>query len=180
MPPSVEQEAEQKFVDASRKLEAARKFFRVASSSEATDSASRMFQAAVFAERPPTAVTAGLVAGTTWVMAAGAIWPLTVLVFEEDTGVEEPSFAEHVRAWKDEVAFSSSLTEMVENRHYQAIIQMGARAIPLLLAELRREPDHWGPALAAITGENPLHAEDAGDLEAITRRWLAWGTTLGY
>ena len=31
--------------------------------------------------------------------------------------------------------------------------------IPLILAELKREPDHWFKSLREITGENPVPAE---------------------
>jgi hypothetical protein len=42
------------------------------------------------------------------------------------------------------------------SRQYQEIIGMGERAVPLLLAELKREPDDWFWALHAITGASPL------------------------
>lgn len=52
---------------------------------------------------------------------------------------------------------------------------MGEGAVPLLLAELRREPDDWFWALHAITGANPVPAASRGDLRAMTEAWLQWG-----
>ena len=63
---------------------------------------------------------------------------------------------------------------------YQQIIGLGERALPLIFQELRREPDHWFWALAAITGKNPVPEEDAGDLEAMANDWLSWGDAQGY
>ena len=60
---------------------------------------------------------------------------------------------------------------------YQQIIGMGTPALPLIFQELQREPDHWFWALGAITGENPVPEEDAGDLDAMTDAWLSWGST---
>ena len=49
---------------------------------------------------------------------------------------------------------------------YQQIIGLGSCAVPLILAELRRETDHWSWALEAITGESPVPNEVAGNVEA--------------
>ncbi len=62
---------------------------------------------------------------------------------------------------------------------YQQIIGMGDRALPLIFKDLRREPDHWFWALQAITGENPVSEQNAGDLEAMTGDWLVWASTHG-
>ena len=74
---------------------------------------------------------------------------------------------------------SSNFTDLIANWAYQRIIGMGPQVVPLILAELARYPDHWGPALEAITGENPAPPEAAGDPEAIAGAWLAWGRARG-
>lgn len=56
---------------------------------------------------------------------------------------------------------------------------MGQAAVPLILEELWARPDHWGPALTAITGENPVPPEDAGRLGAMAQAWLQWGKDRG-
>ena len=79
--------------------------------------------------------------------------------------------------WRRETALCSSVTEIALNPAYQQIIEMGKRVLPLIFGELRREPDHWFWALQAITGEDPVPEEDAGDLEAMAADWLAWADT---
>ena len=57
---------------------------------------------------------------------------------------------------------------------YQHVIGMGSLALPFILAELEREPDHWFWALKAITGEDPVAEEQRGDVLGMTKTWLEW------
>ncbi len=82
--------------------------------------------------------------------------------------------------WRRETALQSSVTAIAMHPAYQQIIGLGEPALPLIFEELRREPDHWFWALQAITGENPVSEENAGDLEAMTSDWLAWAKTHHY
>jgi len=63
---------------------------------------------------------------------------------------------------------------------YQQIIGMGRDAVPLILEELQKEPDHWFWALAATTGEDPVPPEHKGKLSEMTKAWLEWGERHGY
>jgi hypothetical protein len=63
---------------------------------------------------------------------------------------------------------------------YQRIIGMGLPVVPLILEELRREPDQWFWALEAITDENPVPAEDAGNVRAMADAWIEWGRQHGH
>ena len=63
---------------------------------------------------------------------------------------------------------------------YQQIIGMGEEALPLILEELSRRPGHWFWALKAITGEDPVPAEHAGEVPEMTRAWLEWGRQHDY
>lgn len=66
---------------------------------------------------------------------------------------------------------------------YQRIIGMGDPAVPLILAQLKSEgddPDHWFWALTAITGANPVKAEDKGDMVKMAAAWFKWATAEGY
>ncbi len=81
--------------------------------------------------------------------------------------------------WKHESCYLSNTAQMALLWPYQQLIGMGMNAVPLILAELKREPDHWFWALEAITGENPVSADDAGDVEASAKAWVAWGDREG-
>jgi hypothetical protein len=78
--------------------------------------------------------------------------------------------------WKEQTRTASSdFMAIVMNRSYQRIISLGYDAVPLIMAELVSEPDHWGWALQAITGVNPVPEEADGDIDAIANAWLNWG-----
>jgi hypothetical protein len=55
---------------------------------------------------------------------------------------------------------------------------MGPDAIPLVLAELKRKPDHWLWALNAMTGIDPAAEDD--DFHGAVAAWLRWGREHGY
>ncbi len=63
---------------------------------------------------------------------------------------------------------------------YQRIIGLGPAVIPLILADLARQPDHWFWALRALTGEDPVPAEARGRVKAMADAWLQWGRENGY
>ena len=92
----------------------------------------------------------------------------------------EQRFRILVASWKAQSEFLSSLTSMAMLRPYQEIIGMGQAVLPLLLRELRDEPDYWFWALEAITVANPVPSECRGDLDAMTNAWLHWGRERGY
>jgi hypothetical protein len=82
--------------------------------------------------------------------------------------------------WKKETAHQSNMAKKALHPAYQKIIGMGERVVPLLLAELRREPDDWFWALHAITGANPVPSANRGNLRAMAEAWLQWGSEKGY
>jgi hypothetical protein len=58
--------------------------------------------------------------------------------------------------WKGRSRHLSNSARMAMHRPYQRIIGMGPPIVPLILEELRREPDRWFWAPEAITEENPV------------------------
>jgi len=88
-------------------------------------------------------------------------------------GVEE-QFRRLAKEWRDETAHLSSMTKLVMHPKYQSIIGLGPSVVPVLLRELRYNPDHWFWALKAVTGVNPTRPEDSGDLQKMTEAWLKW------
>lgn len=89
-------------------------------------------------------------------------------------------FLELKNQWKEETAMLSSITEISMNPAYQQIIGMGQIAIPLILSELKKKPDHWFWALKSITGEDPVLQEQRGRLKEMAGAWLKWGKGKGY
>lgn len=96
---------------------------------------------------------------------------------------DEPRRAQFLRwsaEWKRATEFESSLHAIAMQAAYQRIIGMGDEAIPYILEELLREPDHWFWALTSITGVDPVPPGDSGDLQRMTEAWIRWGRIHGY
>ncbi|MGH7149660.1 MAG: hypothetical protein ACREIU_03120, partial [Planctomycetota bacterium] len=77
--------------------------------------------------------------------------------------------------WKRETAWTSSSSKKVLHPCYQRIIGLGPDVVPVLLREMETRPDHWGWALFAITGVQPVDPRDAGRLDRIAEAWVRWG-----
>jgi len=80
-----------------------------------------------------------------------------------------------VSIWKTKSRFMSDPIRMIELEEYQRIIKLGRDTIPLLLRELRQNPDHWFHALEQLTGETPVNLEHAGQIRAMADDWVQWG-----
>src|SRR5262249_59425632 len=89
-------------------------------------------------------------------------------------------FRQVAAAWKEQSRYHSNTGGMAMIKPYQQIIGMGERAVPLILEELAREPDHWFWALEMITQENPVPPEAAGRVRQMADAWIAWGKQQGY
>lgn len=92
----------------------------------------------------------------------------------------ELQFQALAQEWKRDARFASSPDRMFLIPSYQRIIGLGPRVVPSILRELRRAPNHWFWALTAITGENPVPADQTGNVRAMTSAWLEWGSQQGY
>ncbi|MBI1830609.1 MAG: hypothetical protein HYR84_04060 [Planctomycetes bacterium] len=89
-------------------------------------------------------------------------------------------FRQLVDQWRAEIMWTSSIQKMCMHPAYQQIIGLGPDAIPLLLAQMQHDPDHWSWALHAITGENPVREEHRGDIDLMAQDWVEWGKANGY
>jgi len=87
-------------------------------------------------------------------------------------------FRAYADAWHRQTRHLSSVSKTVSHPAYQAIIDMGESAVPLLLVELRDRPDHWLVALNRITREDP--AKPGSTFREAVDAWLAWGRQQGY
>ncbi len=64
---------------------------------------------------------------------------------------------------------------------FQELVSLGVPVVPLILAELEREPNvSWLTVLNEITGENPVPPVLAGRLDAMAEAWIEWGRQQGY
>ncbi|AFY69548.1 hypothetical protein Pse7367_1254 [Thalassoporum mexicanum PCC 7367] len=79
--------------------------------------------------------------------------------------------------WREETACFSSITKIIKHPAYQEIINIGAEAVPLILNDLEKEPDHWFYALYKITGTNPVSPDS--NFEQAAQEWLQWGKDKG-
>ena len=84
------------------------------------------------------------------------------------------------KEWEDNTAHLSSITEIAMHPVYQQIIGMGPIAIPLILDEMSKNPNHWFWALKAISGEDPVLPEHRGRIKQMTEDWFQWGKKQGY
>lgn len=91
----------------------------------------------------------------------------------------EEKFRRLADQWQGDTAAISSLEKIVTHSAYQRIVGMGSAAIPLILREMKRGPNHWFWALDAITeGESP--AQGSRTLAEATEAWIQWGIEKGY
>ncbi len=83
--------------------------------------------------------------------------------------------------WREETQHFSSIKVKIEHEAYRKIILMGRAVLPCLLEEMAEpDPDHWGPALQAITGAQPVPDEAVGRSVEIAKAWLTWARRNGY
>ncbi len=98
---------------------------------------------------------------------------------ESNSFVNEEKFNQLRDEWEQATAFISSVSEMVLHPAYQRIIGMGSDVLPFLFWELERSPNYWFWALKAITGEDPVSDDSAGNIEEMTQQWLNWAQVHG-
>jgi hypothetical protein len=84
-------------------------------------------------------------------------------------------FRQLTRWWKRDTEYQSSPTRIAMHPGYQRVIGMGPAALPFILKDLEATDAPWFWALQAITGEDPVPAEDRGYIDRMKRAWLRWG-----
>jgi hypothetical protein len=82
--------------------------------------------------------------------------------------------------WEKDTSHHSSMSIICNHPAYQEIIKMGDAIVPILLADLKKAPQHWFWALCVITGANPVPLEDRGKIKKMVNHWLKWGEEHGY
>ncbi len=88
---------------------------------------------------------------------------------------QEIKFTILAKKWEEETKFFSFTRQIVANEHYQQIISMGLKIVPLLLKDLQRTNRHWFFALRSITETNPVPKEHEGKVQLMVNDWISWG-----
>jgi len=83
-------------------------------------------------------------------------------------------FNQLAEKWREDTACVSSISQLTEHPCYREIVSMGEAAVPLLIAELRRGPEHWFTALYLITGVDPVPSDKKGHLQSMAKAWIDW------
>ncbi len=102
-------------------------------------------------------------------------WKEPLAALPRPNAADEARFNSLAGGWKKASAFTSSATRIAAHPDYQETIEMGAKAIPLILNDLQKGPDHWFIALKEITGENPVPDIARGKLTEMAEAWIKWG-----
>lgn len=69
---------------------------------------------------------------------------------------------------------------MCMHRAYLRIVGMGPIAVPFILEELQRKPEHWFVALALLTDrDDVVPAESRGRIRDMADAWIKWGMANG-
>jgi hypothetical protein len=88
-------------------------------------------------------------------------------------------FKKHEKKWKQGTRHLSSPTDKYLHPSHARIIGLGWPAVAHILRSLKRRPDDWFYALRAITGENPVPVNVAGDIKQMSEHWFSWGKQRG-
>jgi hypothetical protein len=83
------------------------------------------------------------------------------------------------RQWREDTQWQSSTTSIAMHPAYQAIIGMGADALPMILSDLRNNSGHWYWALKAISNEDPVPPANRGNIPKMRAAWLRWAEQKG-
>jgi hypothetical protein len=88
-------------------------------------------------------------------------------------------FQELADEWRERTGHMSSAISFTQDPAYLRIIAMGPAVVPFILEDLERTRSHWFVALRLITDENPIKAEDKGNVRRMADAWVAWGRERG-
>jgi hypothetical protein len=123
-------------------------------------------------------VTASVLQGDGWQVRVDATGEVAVTQPDAPLTGPDEIFVELAARWKTETRNLSSMHDIVLNPAYAQIIGLGVPAIPLILRELRDDPDAWFYALTAITREDP--AAGMTKFDDAVQAWVDWGRERRY
>jgi hypothetical protein len=80
------------------------------------------------------------------------------------------------KQWKEETKILSDSNKIYTNQNYIDIINIGPKAIPFILKDWENSNAHWFHALYKITGENPIHPDNNGNIIKMKEDWINYLT----
>ena len=83
-------------------------------------------------------------------------------------------FNELKNKWLEDTELFSSVRDKAMHPAYQEIIGMGKIAIPMIMADLIMNNNHWFWALRSITGKNPVSPANRGKIKEMAFEWMWW------
>lgn len=106
-------------------------------------------------------------------------WEILPVIAKNSLSLLEEQFNKLANKWKSDTAGYSTTLHITRHDSYLEIIGMGDKALPMILNDLKNEPNHWFVALKAISKVNPVPEEDIGNIEKMRIHWLKWGQANG-
>jgi hypothetical protein len=94
---------------------------------------------------------------------------------------QQERFQSLAAEWQSAIRHTSDSRAMMSHQAFLYLCGMGRAAIRPALQALSEKPSHLVRVLRYVAApENPVDPEHAGDIEATTNDWLAWGRESGY
>jgi len=76
--------------------------------------------------------------------------------------------------WKEEKKLISSPSKIQSLESYNKILELGEKVLPLIIDDLKNEPDFWFEALRRLTGTDPVEEKNKGNVELMSKDWINW------
>lgn len=99
---------------------------------------------------------------------------------QDDLTKKHALFSALAKEWRKTRGISSRVKDLIKNDAYEAIVRMSWDAVPFILEDLARQPDHWFLALQHITNADPVKEEHRGNLKTMAQDWIDWGMAQGH
>lgn len=94
---------------------------------------------------------------------------------------DEHEFEERYWTWQHETSFMSNPQDIISNRSYLKIRDMGKSILYLVFRKLKKEPSiGLFYLLNHLTGVDPVRKENSGSIPFMAQDWLQWAFDNGY
>jgi hypothetical protein len=97
-----------------------------------------------------------------------------------EVATTEQRFLKLADEWSRNTMHVSSASDLINDRSYREIIDLGWDAVPYLLMDLKKNKRFWFPALAEITQIRPFDESDMSNPRRMAEAWIRWGKRKGY